>query len=175
MDGWSSADDDAFRTVTVANDPPLVVLTTVAEGLRAGCLVGFHVQAGIEPQRYSLWLSKANHTYRMALRASHFAVHFLTRGDVGLAERFGTVSGEDTDKFAGVGTEPDEHGVPVLTSCPHRLLLDRIALLDDGSDHVCLTSRVRSAHSAGPYAPLRVSDVTHLEPGHASEERAVDV
>lgn len=171
--GLNAAADKAFRTVTIANDPALVVLTTVAEGHPAGCLVGFHVQAGIEPQRYSVWISKANHTYRVSLRAEHFALHFLTRHDIAVAERFGTRSGEDVDKFGGIATSSDEYGVPLLEDCPHRLLLDRIALLDDGGDHICPTAAVRAASSQGRYAPLRVSDVTHLEPGHASHERAV--
>ena len=165
---------EAFSTITVANDPPLVVLTTAAEGTLAGCLVGFHVQAGIEPQRYSLWISKANHTYRTSLRAEHFAVHFLTADDVALAEQFGSRTGEEVDKFEGVATTLDEYGVPVLTGCPHRMLLDRLAVLDDGSDHVCLTATVRAAVSAGEYRPLRVSDVSHLDPGHGNEERAVE-
>src|SRR6478736_5736908 len=105
-------------------DPPLAVVTTVAEDERAGCLVGFHAQSSIDPERYCIWLSKANHTYRVALRARHFAVHF------------GTQSGEDTDKFAGVSFTPDEYGVPLLDDDPHRITLERIAMLDDGADHV---------------------------------------
>ena len=66
------------------------------------------------PQHYCVWLSKANHTYRVSLRARHFAVHFLTAEDLALAERFGTVSGEDTDKFEGLDVELDQHGVPLL-------------------------------------------------------------
>lgn len=168
-----STDEDAFDVVTQGSDPAMIVLTTVFEGHRAGCLVGFHAQAGIDPQRYCVWLSKANHTYRTALRAPHFAVHFLTRDDRATAEHFGTVSGEDTDKFTGIETEVDERGVPLLTGCRQRLLLDRIAILDDGGDHVCLTARVHSAHTAGPYEPLRLSDVEDLDPGRESVERAV--
>ena len=52
--------------------------------------------------------------------------------------------------------------------------LERIAVLDDGSDHVCLTTRVTSAHTGGDFVPLRVSSATHLVPGHASEERAIE-
>ena len=154
-------------------DPPLVVVTTVAEDERAGCLVGFHAQSSIDPERYCLWLSKANHTYRVALRASHFAVHFLTVADLALAERFGTRSGEDTDKFAGLTVTVDAHGVPLLDACPHRITLERIAMLDDGADHVCLTTRVLDAATTGQFTPLRVSDAAHLEPGHDSEERAI--
>jgi len=166
--------DDPFGTLMASADPPLVVVTTAAEGERAGCLVGFHVQSSITPERYCLWLSKANHTYRVSLRARHFAVHFLTGDDLALAERFGTLTGEDTDKFAGLELEIDEHGVPLLGSCPNRIAVERIATLDDGGDHVCLSTRVLSAHAEGEFVPLRVSDAAHLVPGHDSDERAIE-
>lgn len=165
--------DDAFGTLMASVDPPLIVLTTAAEDELAGCLVGFHAQSSINPQHYCVWLSKANHTYRVGLRASHFAVHFLTADDFTVAERFGTLTGEETDKFAGVDIELDRHGVPLLRAFPSRMSLERIALLDDGSDHVCLTTRVVSAHADGPFQPLRVSDAARLEPGHDSDERAI--
>jgi flavin reductase (DIM6/NTAB) family NADH-FMN oxidoreductase RutF len=136
--------------------------------------VGFHAQSSITPQHYCVWLSKANHTYRVGLRAKHFAVHFLSTDDLDIAERFGTLTGEDTDKFEGLDVEPDEHGVPLLKACPNRLSLERLAQLDDGSDHVCLTSRVTSSHTSGDFKPLRVSKAAHLDPGHESEERAIE-
>jgi flavin reductase (DIM6/NTAB) family NADH-FMN oxidoreductase RutF len=166
--------EGAFEALMSSVDPPLVVVTTAAEGEQAGCLVGFHAQSSITPQHYCVWLSKANHTYRVGLRARHFAVHFLMAGDLGLAERFGTQTGEDTDKFAGLDVELDDYGVPLLQACPNRLALVRLAMLDDGSDHVCLTTRVRSATSGGGFTPLRVSDAAHLDPGHESEERAIE-
>ena len=165
--------DDSFDQLMASLDPPLVVVTTAVGEERAGCLVGFHAQSSISPHRYSLWLSKANHTYRVGLRAAHFAVHFLTTDDLSLAERFGTLTGEETDKFAGLDVETDEYGVPLLAACGNRVLLDRLAILDDGGDHVCLTTRARAAHSAGEFEPLRVSAATHLDPGHESDERAI--
>lgn len=165
--------DDAFGSLMASADPPLIVLTTAVENERAGCLVGFHAQSSITPQHYCVWLSKANHTYRVGLRAAHFAVHFLTAEDFTLAERFGTLSGDDTDKFAGVDVELDEHAVPLLSACPNRMSLERIAVLDDGSDHVCLTTQVRSANTGGTFVPLRVSSATHLVAGHDSDERAI--
>ena len=76
--------DDLMGSV----DSPLIVVTTSAEGERAGCLIGFHSQASISPQRYCFWLSKANHTYRVALRSERFAVHFLTDVDREPARHF---------------------------------------------------------------------------------------
>lgn len=165
--------DDSFDQLMTSVDPPLVVVTTAVGWERAGCLVGFHSQSSIAPHHYSLWLSKANHTYRVGLRAAHFAAHFLTTDDLPLAERFGTLTGEETDKFAGLEVETDEYGVPLLADCANRALLDRLAILDDGGDHVCLTTRARAAHSAGGFEPLRVSAATHLNPGHESDERAI--
>jgi flavin reductase (DIM6/NTAB) family NADH-FMN oxidoreductase RutF len=165
--------DDAFDTLMASADPPLIVLTTASENEQAGCLVGFHAQSSITPHHYCVWLSKANHTYVVGLRAAHFAVHFLTTDDLKIAERFGTLSGEDTNKFAGFDVDLDEYGVPDLKACPNRMSLERIAVLDDGSDHVCLTTRVRAARSERRFVPLRVSSALHLEPGHSSDRRAI--
>jgi flavin reductase (DIM6/NTAB) family NADH-FMN oxidoreductase RutF len=165
--------DDAFGTLMDSMDAPLVVVTTWAEDELSGCVVGFHTQSSIGPEHYCVWLSKANHTYRVGLRAAHFAVHFLTEDDLAMAEHFGTLSGDDTDKFAGLDVELDPHGVPLLQALPNRLTLERIAMLDDGADHVCVTTRVTSAHTSGRFAPLRLSMAAHLTPGHEAEERAI--
>src|SRR5699024_8204126 len=104
-------------------DAPLIVVTTAAAGERAGCLVGLHSQASISPQRYCFWLSKANHTYRVALRSEHFAVHFLTSIDEGLARLFGSRSGSETDKFAGLAITVTEAGVPLIADLPNRIIV----------------------------------------------------
>ena len=166
---------DAFSPLMPPRDPPLVVVTTAVGDERAGCLVGFHAQSSIDSAHYSVWLSKANHTYRLGLRATHFAVHFLTRDDRDLAEVFGTRCSAETDKFAGLPVDTHESGVPLLRQCPNRIVLERIAVLDDGGDHVCLTTRIVLADSGGTFTPLRVSDADGLEPGHPAEARAVGV
>jgi flavin reductase (DIM6/NTAB) family NADH-FMN oxidoreductase RutF len=134
---------------------------------RLPCAVGHHAASLL------VWLSKANHTYVVGLRSTHFAVHFLTTDDFALAKRFGTLSGEDTDKFAGLDVELDPHGIPDLKACANRMSLERIAVLDDGSDHVCVTTRVRAARNKGPFVPLRVSSAARLVAGHSSDRRAI--
>src|ERR1035438_6014175 len=94
----ASMTDDAFSTIISFLDTPLIVVTTAEGQERAGCLVGVHTQSSIEPARYCVWLSKANHTYRVALRSTHLAIHFLTSHDLALAELFGTQTGDRTDK-----------------------------------------------------------------------------
>lgn len=165
--------DEAFARLMSSTDSSLIVVTTAAEGERAGCLVGFHTQSSISAERYCFWLSKANHTYRVSLRSAHFAVHFLTAEDLAVAEQFGTLSGEDVDKFSGVECDSGQCGVPLLRAVPNRMVVERTTMLDDGGDHVCITARVVSAEATGAFAPLRLSHVGRLTPGRSSDARTI--
>ena len=163
--------EDAFDILMAALDSPLIVVTTADQRERAGCLVEFHVQSSIEPQRYCVWLSKANYTYRVALQSSHLVIHFLTADDLPLAELFGTQTGDTVNKFAGLPVDSGPGGAPVLRQCPNWLAVRRIALLDEGGDHVCLTTEPVAVHAAGPFRPLRLSEVGYLKAGHGAGER----
>ena len=59
----------------------------------------------------------------------------------------------------------------MLAACPHRLVVRRTVLVDEGGDHVCVVSEPVRAESSGRFTPLRLSDVADLEPGHEVEER----
>lgn len=161
----------AVAEMTTSLDPPMVIVTTAIDDQLAGCLVGFHSQSSIVPARYSVWLSKANHTYRLALRSTHIAVHMLTEHDQSMARTFGTLSGDTTDKFACCDFEIGAHGLPILTGCPNRFIARRVALLDEGGDHVCVTADIVDGSSSGPFVPLRMSQVGDLVPGHGADER----
>src|SRR3954452_25019147 len=104
----------------------MAIVTTVSGGERAGCLIGFHAQCSIDPARYVVWLSKANHTFRVGVHARSFAVHFLGEDDLELARHFGTASGDEVDKFASCAWQPGPDGTPVLTDCPHRFTATRV-------------------------------------------------
>jgi len=160
-----------FNILMAALDSPLIVVTTADARERAGCLVEFHGQSSMDPQRYCVWLSKANYTYRVALQSSHLVIHFLTADDLPLAELFGTTTGDTVDKFAGLPVDSGPGGAPVLRQCPHWLAVRRMAMLDEGGDHVCLTTEPVAARAAGPFRPLRISRAAHLRAGHGPEER----
>jgi flavin reductase (DIM6/NTAB) family NADH-FMN oxidoreductase RutF len=151
-------------------DPALVVVTTASRDEHAGCLVGFHAQCSIEPFRYAIWISKANHTYEVALFATHFAVHFLGDQDRGLAERFGAETGDSVDKFAGLDWSLSTSDVPVLAGCA-AVVFRKETMWDDGGDHICLVGAPVTVASAAAFVPLRVSAVRDLEAGHDPRER----
>jgi flavin reductase (DIM6/NTAB) family NADH-FMN oxidoreductase RutF len=165
-------DLDAFDRAMSSNDPAMVIVTTAVRGRRAGCLVGFHAQCSIEPRRYVVWLSKANHTYGVALAAERFAVHHLVRGDRDLAELFGGTSGHDVDKFERCAWTDDGRGVPLLARCPNRFTARRVALLEEGSDHACIVVEPDRAEGGG-FVPLRLGELSGISPGHAAEDRQV--
>jgi flavin reductase (DIM6/NTAB) family NADH-FMN oxidoreductase RutF len=176
VSGVSGVSDDtereeAFGRLASALDPPMAVVTTVADGERAGCLVGFHAQCSVAPARYVVWLSKANHTHRIAMRSEVLAVHFLDRSQRELAELFGGTSGDDHDKFERCEWAPGLDGVPVLTACPHHVIGRRVALLDEGSDHVCVVVHPVEVGAPGGLQPMRLSDAADIDPGHEAEER----
>ncbi len=160
-----------FGRLVAQLDPAMAVVTTASSRERAGCLIGFHTQCSIEPNRYVVWLSKANHTFRVGVHAAHFAVHFLGQDDMELARLFGTTSGDHADKFRSVDWSPGPGGVPLLDASQNRFAAQRVALLDEGSDHVCLVLTPTEASATDGFQPLRLSQVEHLQPGHDAEER----
>src|SRR5947208_16793782 len=82
---------DAFDRLVAAANAAMVVVTTVSgDGERSGCLVGFHSQCSIDPRQYAVWISRENHTFRVARQADALAVHFLAQGDLDVAELFGS-------------------------------------------------------------------------------------
>lgn len=155
-------------------DPALVVVTTADGHERAGCLVGFHTQCSIAPDRYAVWLSKANHTYRVALFADHVAVHLLSADDLDLAELFGGSTGDQVDTFASCAWTTGPSGVPLLDRLPNRMVGRRVSLVDDGdSDHVCLMLALEVVETAAAFSPLRLSAAAGIVPGHDAEDRPV--
>lgn len=111
-------------------DNPMFIVTTMhpVSRKRAGCPVGFASQCSIEPDRFVVWLSQNNHTYRVTAQAEFLAVHSLCEDQRDLAELFGTQTGDEVDKFDRCNWQSDPSGVPIIDECPRRFLgkiLDR--------------------------------------------------
>lgn len=148
--------------------PMYVVTATAADGERSGCLVGFASQCSIHPVRFVVWLSKENHTYGVARRATHLAVHLLDRDRHELAALFGGRTGDRTDKFAGVRWRPGPHGVPLLLDSS-AWFVGRVQGFADWGDHVgfLLDPEAEGGAPGRSGKPLLgLGDVSGLEPGH---------
>jgi flavin reductase (DIM6/NTAB) family NADH-FMN oxidoreductase RutF len=161
----------AFTRIVAGLDGPMFVVTTARNGERSGCLVGFAGQCSIEPPRFCVWISKTNHTFRVAddgaTTAAVLAVHPLRAGDEPIARLFGETTGDDVDKFAQCSWEPGPKGVPVLSSCDWFAgeVIDRI----DGGDHVGYVLELLDGGSAAHHREpqLGYQAVADLDAGHA--------
>jgi flavin reductase (DIM6/NTAB) family NADH-FMN oxidoreductase RutF len=166
---------DRFDSLAAAIDPTMAVLTTVVDGERAGCLIGFHSQCGIDPPRYAVWLSEPNRTTRLARSGADgdwFALHLLGSSNHTLAQQFGGRTGDQVDTFAGVTWSTGPGQVPLLDDCPARLLGRRVSLTDVGADHLCLVLEPVDvkAPSAGGRHWLRLADVADISAGHPPDD-----
>ncbi|MFI1453024.1 flavin reductase family protein [Streptomyces roseus] len=148
-------------------DGPVYVVTVAASGERSGCLVGFASQCSIRPPRFVVWLSKLNHTFRVARAASHLAVHVLDHGEGRLAELFGGETGDSVDKFARVEWRPSADGSPLLADA-RAWFAGRIETRVDAGDHVGFILAPTEVCPPVRPAPalLRYRDVKEIAPGH---------
>ncbi len=124
----------AFTRLVAALDYPLYVVTTALRNEPTGCLVGFATQCSIHPPRFLACISKKNHTFQLALRATAFAVHVISDRNRPLAELFGGETGDEVDKFGRVRWRYID-GVPVLDDCDRWFIGTVIERIDFG-DHV---------------------------------------
>lgn len=165
-------------TFTAGLDYPMFIVTVAADDpgapvpgapgptrTRSGCLVGFSTQCSIDPPRFLVCISKANHTYPLAHGAAVLGVHVLDAGQHRLAELFGGRTGDDVDKFAACAWRDGPGGAPILTDCPHWLVGEVHSQVDLG-DHVgfCLAPIAIGARTATD--PLTFAQVQDLQPGH---------
>jgi flavin reductase (DIM6/NTAB) family NADH-FMN oxidoreductase RutF len=157
-------DDAAFQSLAGRIDYPMLIVTTIGGGRRAGCLVGFHTQASIGPPRFLACISDKNRTYRVARDARFMAVHLVPsdRGD--LAELFGGETGDDEDKFAETECREGPEGLPLIAGCPSWFggrILERVRM----GDHVGHLLEPIGGNDAGEdWLPF--SRAKRIEPGH---------
>jgi flavin reductase (DIM6/NTAB) family NADH-FMN oxidoreductase RutF len=155
-----------FNALVSDLDYPMFIVTTAADGERAGCLVGFATQASIHPSRFLVCLSDKNRTFRVAARAELLGVHFLPAERDDLAQLFGGHTADDGfDKFAQTAWSPGPGGVPLLDGCPNRFvgrILDRFGL----GDHVAhLLEPVEAQHPTSS-EEFTFHRAKRIEPGH---------
>ena len=145
-------------------DYPLYVVTTAVGRERSGCLIGFATQCSIHPPRFLACLSKKNHTYRLALRATVLAVHVVEEGHKDIADLFGGETGDEIDKFACVMWR-ELHGVPVLDACERWFagkVLQRIEL----GDHVGFLLEPIDFEADDASGQLTFQQARDIEAGH---------
>jgi flavin reductase (DIM6/NTAB) family NADH-FMN oxidoreductase RutF len=140
----------------------MLIVTTSANGDRAGCLVGFATQCCMDPVRFMVWISEQNRTFRVAQGAATLAIHFLGQEQRELAELFGANTGDEMDKFSRCRWHGGPGGLPILDDCPRWVVGDVLDTTDTG-DHVGFIVHPTTAAAGEWRGQLGFQD---LEPGH---------
>lgn len=146
-------------------DYPMFIVTATDGRERAGCLVGFATQCSIDPPRFLVCLSDKNRTHRVARGADVLVVHLVPAEAEGLAELFGSQTGDEVDKFERCEWHEGPGGTPVLDGCGNWFagrILDRI----DAGDHCAFLLDPFAAHSDGSEAGFRFHRAKRIAPGH---------
>ena len=146
-------------------DYPRMIVTAAAGGQKAGCLVGFATQCSIQPPLFAVWLSRKNHTFRVAQQADVLTVHFPSSDEAALATLFGGETGDEVDKFAQCRWREGSDHAPVLEDCV-RWFTGRVVERIPTEDHVGFLLQPLEAGS-GPWAgQLGFQSARHISPGH---------
>lgn len=157
---------EAFEKLAALLNYPMYVVTTQADGTPAGCLVGFASQTSIHPPRFLVGLSTKNHTFRVAARASHLAVHVFDREHLDVAEFFGSQTGDTVNKFDRCSWRPGPAQLPILDDAAAWFagkILDRFSL-GDHIGHLLEPVDGRAPQELERWVSF--GDVRHLQPGH---------
>jgi flavin reductase (DIM6/NTAB) family NADH-FMN oxidoreductase RutF len=155
----------AFNELVGELDYPMFIVTVAGAAGPAGCLVGFATQTSIDPSRFLVCLSRANHTTRVAADAERVAVHFVPDIADDLAELFGGETGDEVDKFARCAWHRGPHALPILDAC-RNWFVGRVVERIDLGDHVghLLVPEVSEHGATGP--DFTFHRAQRIAPGH---------
>jgi flavin reductase (DIM6/NTAB) family NADH-FMN oxidoreductase RutF len=157
---------DVFERLVSDLDYPMLVVTAVSNGDRAGCLVGFATQSSIDPPRMTVWISEMNRTAAVAAGAATLAVHVLRETDQALAALFGAETGDEVDKFDQVSWTASDDGPPIIAGCGYFIgrVVERLVGLGDHCGYVLAPEDGERLYAGLPQ--LGYQRVRDMRPGH---------
>ena len=121
------------------------------------------MQVSFEPLLLALSINPNNASYPVLHSGGSFTVNVLKQGQLELVRRFGTQSGRDHDKLAGLRWSPGRHGAPILEQA---LAYFDCELRDTlrGGDHELVVGRVIDGRILAPGAvPMAYADTGDID------------
>ena len=121
------------------------------------------MQAAFDPLSLVLSINQRNASYSLLIASGAFTVNVLRREQLELARQFGTVSGEEADKLAGVGWRPGRGGAPILDDALAYFECELTQSLPVG-DHELMVGRVVDGRIADSGAtPLSYAETGDMD------------
>jgi flavin reductase (DIM6/NTAB) family NADH-FMN oxidoreductase RutF len=129
-----------------------VYVVGVSHGERRDAFTAAWVmQTSFAPPLLAVSVNPQNASHALVQAGRTFAVSVLARGDLELARRFGTRSGRDQDKLAGVAWTRGRHGAPILNAAVAFFDCELVSTLATG-DHDIIVGRVIDGRVLDPAA-----------------------
>jgi flavin reductase (DIM6/NTAB) family NADH-FMN oxidoreductase RutF len=100
-----------FRQLTLG----VYVVGVAHGGQRDAFTAAWVMQVSFDPLLLALSINPQNASYPLLQDGRAFTVNVLKRDQLELARHFGTRSGRDEDKLAGIAWRPGRTGAPILT------------------------------------------------------------
>lgn len=146
-----------FRCLTTG-----VYVVGVAHAGRAGAFTAAWItQVAFNPLLLALSINRKHASYPLLRASGVFAVSVLRQGQLELARHFGTQSGRDTDKLAGIRWQAGALGAPVLLDAAAYLEC-RVVSTTAAGDHELVLGEV----TGGRVLAAAASPMTYAETGN---------
>ena len=139
------------------------VVGVAAGDRRDGFTAAWVMQASFDPLLLALSINSSNASYELLHAGGGFTVNVLKQGQLDLARRFGTRSGRDEDKLAGIRWRPGRAGAPILEQALAYFDCE-IAGRHRAGDHELVLGRVVDGKVLDPgAAPLTYADTGDMD------------
>jgi flavin reductase (DIM6/NTAB) family NADH-FMN oxidoreductase RutF len=150
---------DLFRRLNAG-----VYVVGVAEGERRNAFTAaWLMQVSFDPPLLALSVNPGHASYPLLVGGGGFAVSVLSHDQLHLARHFGTRSGREVDKLAGIAWRPGRTGAPILTEAVAWLECRLTERLPAG-DHEIVIARPLAGELLRPDAiPLTYADTGDLD------------
>lgn len=150
---------DLFRRLTAG-----VYVVGVADGERRNAFTAaWLMQVSFDPLLLALSVNPGHASFPLLVGSGGFAVSVLSRDQLDLARHFGTRSGRETDKLAGVSWRADRTGAPILAGAVAYLECRLTGRIPAG-DHEIVIARPVAGELLLPDAiPLTYADTGDLD------------
>lgn len=150
-----SIDKFIFRKVLGRFATGITIVTGLSgEDIPVGLTVNAFTSLSLQPPLVLFCLDNATASINAFTKGNGFALNMLSEDQQELSVKF---SSKVEDRFAGVGYETWETGVPILDGCLANLecLIDAV---HDGGDHLIIVGRVNRISQAEAGKPLLYFD-----------------
>jgi flavin reductase (DIM6/NTAB) family NADH-FMN oxidoreductase RutF len=151
--------ESLFRRITLG----VYVIGAAHNEQRDAFTAAWVMQVSFDPLLVALSINPEHASYGLLRESGAFTVNVLRRGQLDLARRFGTQSGRDVDKLAGVRWHAGQGGAPVLDEA--LAYFDcRVMASHPAGDHELVIGRVVDGRLIDPNAtPMTYGDTGDMD------------